>query len=103
MLASGNNLKPFTEQIAALKKADDACTVFADVWLKNRGIEVPEYLRKSLLMSFSEGLKKGEILLLLDGYDELTYMELGTFPDRLIEQVRHCVVAQRADHTSVAT
>jgi hypothetical protein len=103
MLASANNLKPYTEQIAALKTGDDACTVFADVWLKNRGIEVPEYLRKSLLASFSEGLKKGDILLLFDGYDELAYMDLGTWPIRLIEQVRRCVVAQRADHTAAAT
>ena len=103
MLASANNLKPYSEQIAALKTADDACTVFADVWLKNRGIEVPAYLRKTLLTSFSEGLKKGDILLLLDGYDELAYMDLGTFPGRLIEQVSRCVVAQRADHTAVAT
>ena len=108
MLASAENLGPHVFEIDDLKRKTDVISAFATVWLKNRKIGIPEeVLRedvlKSLVEDFKEALGAGDIVLILDGVDELGRQERDHFAEYLLAEVRFWVASNRPGNEPITS
>jgi len=97
MLASAETLQFNPERKARLRATPDALDHFVAGWLKNRKITLPKKNRLPVIREFRNALAAGQIVLLLDGDDELKDQGLGPFAGQLLHDVRHWVVAHRID------
>jgi pimeloyl-ACP methyl ester carboxylesterase/uncharacterized protein YjbI with pentapeptide repeats len=96
MLASARNLQTRAERIAKLQQDADSLSAFVSVWLENRLGESDD-IRQELIEDFSRALRDGEIVLLVDGLDELRHQGLGRFAENLLGEVRVWVASHRPD------
>lgn len=108
MLASAENLGPHVFEIDDLKRKTDVISAFATVWLKNRKIGIPEdVLREDVLRSlvedFKEALAAGDIVLILDGVDELGRQERDRFAEYLLAEVRFWVASNRPGNEPITS
>lgn len=83
--------------IQRLREAERMLPVFLEGWLANRGITVPEESRAALVANFERALEAGDIVLFLDGYDELVDLGLTAFLGNLLSHARSYVCAERSD------
>ena len=101
MLASAGSVQRNVELISHLQTTEDSLSAFIEVWLQNRGINLSTDAkdtlinRESLINDFKHALTGGEIVLLLDGDDELRQQGLERFTLNLLHEVRYWVVAHR--------
>jgi uncharacterized protein YjbI with pentapeptide repeats len=95
MLASAETLQRHAEMIAHLRSTTDTLSAFVEVWLRNRNIKLPAKNHESFVSDFKNSLVSGEVVLLLDGDDELRQQNLERFALNLMKEVRYWVVAHR--------
>lgn len=95
MLASAETLQRHAEMITTLRSTTDTLSAFVEVWLRNRNIKLPSKSRDSLISDFKNALSSGEVVLLLDGDDELRQQNLERFALNLLKEVRYWVAAHR--------
>jgi hypothetical protein len=102
MLASVANLKSDADTTAGIARSElTPLRGFVAQWLRNRGIVVPAGQIERLLQDFEGALRRGDIILLFDGYDELLgNSALVNRVDQALASVRCCVITRRHDHTA---
>lgn len=108
MLASAENLGTHVFEIDELKRKTDVISAFATVWLTNRKVGIPEDVARedvlrSLVEDFKEALAAGDIVLILDGVDELGRQERDRFAEYLLAEVRFWVASNRPGNEPITT
>lgn len=93
MFAAAETLRPHLARIEELKKTDNVVFAFATVWLENRNISIPEHKKSEYANAFKSALQGGQILLLLDGVDELLHQDMVGFTKNLLELVKYWVAS----------
>jgi pimeloyl-ACP methyl ester carboxylesterase len=83
--------------IQQLREASLTLPVFLQGWLANRMITVPAESRDALVSDFGRALEAGDIVLVLDGYDELVDLGLERFLRDLLSHATAWVCAERSD------
>ena len=83
--------------IQTLRDAADPFPVFLQGWLANRAVEVPAESREALIADFRHALKRGDVVLLIDGFDELVDLGLAPFLRGLLAEATCWVCAERSD------
>ena len=83
-------------QLSDVPESGDWRERFLRAWLDNRSIAVPDELVPALAADLFHALERGDVLLLLDGYDEFHRMGLR---DRIwpLLSAPHWIVAERSD------
>jgi hypothetical protein len=103
MLASAAHLREHLERIEELKRAEDVTAAFARVWLETRNIAIPEHLMPRLATAFKSSLKNGDIILVLDGVDELRHQDLEAYTTAWLGNVKYWVASNRPPGQLVET
>ena len=85
------------QQIQRLRDAPDAFPLFLEGWLRNRAIDVAADSKDGLIADFTHAIEQGEIVLLIDGFDELVDLELAPFLRDLLGRAPYWVCAERSD------
>jgi SAM-dependent methyltransferase len=96
MLASGANIDYNSAAFKALAASEDEVSTFVSVWLTRRGIKARhESDQAAIGRAVESALRAGEIILLLDGEDELEGKELADFVGGLLRRVPRWIVTRR--------
>jgi SAM-dependent methyltransferase len=95
MFGSAEALLRHAELIATLRSTTDTLSAVVDVWLRIRSITIPAKIRESFISDFKNALSSGEVVLLLDGDDELRQQNLDRVALNLLKEVRYWVAAHR--------
>ena len=108
MFASAENLRGHSDRIDRLNRDKDVVSAFATVWLENRNIEFPKDVSRedvvdSLVGSLKAALLKGDVVLLMDGVDELGHQGLERFARDLLGEVRFWVASSQPGDEPVPT
>ena len=99
MFASARSVRDHAQRIVELRGATESSVIdaFVDVWLRNREIAMPDDERPELIDAFRKALAGGDIVLILDGLDELRLQQgLGDFTTRLLDKVECSVAPERS-------
>lgn len=96
MLASANNINQNSDELERLKEAGNHVSAFVTIWLKRRRV-VAKTVRaqEAMVRTMGTALESGEILLLLDGVDELKQKGATDFVDGLLDRTKRWIVTQR--------
>jgi uncharacterized protein YjbI with pentapeptide repeats len=103
MLAAAEMLRPHLQRIEHLKGAKNVLSEFAIAWLDDRNISIPDNKKGAYGKAFNEALTNGEIVLLLDGVDELQHQDLATFTKDLLKLVKFWVASNKPGAAIVPT
>lgn len=99
MLFQPRNLK--AEQVSMLdqqKEADAFLRLMLEYWLENRRISVPPERKMAVLSSLEHHLTRGNLAILIDGFDEMNRMDFQTtIFESFFETVEHFVCASRPE------
>jgi uncharacterized protein YjbI with pentapeptide repeats/SAM-dependent methyltransferase len=99
MLLQPRNLK--AEQVYRLdrqKEADAFLRLILEFWLENRRISISPERKTAVLSSIEHHLKRGNIAILIDGFDEMNRMDFQTsIFESFFETVEHFVCASRPE------
>src|SRR6476620_3075026 len=103
MLAAAEMLRPHLKRIEHLKEVKNVLSEFGIAWLDDRNISIPENKKAAYGKAFNDALTNGEIVLLLDGVDELQHQDLATFTKDLLKLVKYWVASNQLGGAIVPT
>ena len=98
MLVQPRNVGQFSQQQLGSVPADEQWRRFVGQWLDNRNIDVGGRL-KHIAADLRHAIEIGDVVLVLDGYDELHQMNLGPLARGLVNMSPRIVCAERSDAT----
>jgi hypothetical protein len=101
MLASADNIDQNSAELDRLKHEGDHISAFVSVWLKKRRvIAKTEADKKAMEHAILTALENGEILLLLDGVDQLREKGAEGFVNGLLAGVKRWIVTRRYEDSA---
>lgn len=96
ILASADNINQNSDELERLKHDSNHIRAFVSVWLKKRRVVAKtEADQKAMVNAVSTALDRGDIVLLLDGVDELRAKGAEEFADGLLLGARRSIVTRR--------
>jgi SAM-dependent methyltransferase len=101
MLASADNINQNSAELERLKHERDHISAFASVWLKNRQvIAKTEADQKAMERAIKTAVESGDVVLLLDGIDQLREKGAEDFVDGLLAGAKRWIVTRRYEESA---
>jgi hypothetical protein len=98
MLILSRNLRTMAPDVAARASDDEWRRAFAEKWLANRGVTLDTAALQAFATSLWEAIGRGDVVLLIDGFDELAVADRRSL--QLLKQPRVVASGRPSDQLS---
>ncbi len=100
LIASADNINQNSSELERLKHASDHLSAFVSVWLKNRKVIAKSEAEKITMEgAVRTAIESGEVILLLDGIDQMRDKGAEHFVDGLLARTKRWIVTRRYEES----